>query len=106
MASLSTKAISGQTKLPDVFASVPTSLTNISNNKSCRIFQIVVTNNTDSGITFSAQDGAIVAIPVATIAARTLYVFSFPEGLNFQNGMSVISGNAALHMAIEGYRVS
>jgi hypothetical protein len=105
MASLSSKAISGQRKLNDLVVVVPSSSAVISDTDA-RIYQISVCETTGNATLFTVLDGAGNAIVNETIPALGQRVYSWQEGVRAAGGATWVAGAAnRLHAAVEGYRV-
>lgn len=107
MASLSGKRIAGPYELMSGMRAVPTSLTQVTAKDSV-VYQIVVANITTGALSFLVQDqqstpGQIV--PTISLAANTLSVIPYGEGVACPSGIKWQAGGAGIQAEIYGSSV-
>lgn len=76
-------------------------------DKDCYVYQIVVSNIHTSAVTFTVVDKATSAktlIPTVSLAANSVSVIVFPQGVKMTGGINWVAGTAdKLHASIDAY---
>lgn len=105
MASNSSRRSYPQKTLTQGLQAVPSSPADLSTVDSW-IFQITVSNNTGSGITFVVSDKQASPLDLLniTVAANSTNVIPFAEGIKMIGGITWDSGGAGLSAEIFGFK--
>lgn len=105
MATNSTRRSYPQRSLTEGLQTVPASPADISTVDSW-IFQITVSNPTASGITYTVYDKSTVPLGLLniTIAANSLNVIPFAEGVKMTGGITWGAGGTGLVSEIFGFK--
>src|SRR5689334_21655949 len=106
MSSFDTLRSVAQKTLPEGLSVVPSTLTAVI-SKDAWVFQITVSNNTGGAVTFLVQDQQatpLILVPTISVAANTVSIIPFPEGVKMIGGIKWQAGAASsLHAEIFGF---
>jgi len=95
-------------KLNSAIQRVPTSAADLS-TKDTWVFQIVVANTTAVAVTFTVLDKQGTPrnlVPAVSLAANSLTIISFAEGVKMTGGVNWNASADALDAAITAYRAA
>jgi len=101
MASLDSARMRGQSQIPDGLKVVPNSAADLTTTDTW-IFQIVVANKTGSAVTFTVKDKQSTPLELfnaVSLAANSITVAAFPEGVKMIGGVNWVAGTASALIA-------